>query len=133
MNVVASAAFLNLDLELRSREDLTPLAAHLENRALILFNGVIDDVFQLTVEPLIGGNLNESPQSCTDELLQTISVFPDALMALFRGCSKRIFDYGFDGGIQAPQFMVDLSAAQLSNMAQFEIDMRITIYPHHAE
>jgi hypothetical protein len=111
---------------------LTPLATHFKNCAFVLFNGVSNDIFQLTVEPSIGG-LNESPKACTDELLETISTFPDALMELFKGCNKRIFDYGFDGGIQASPFTVDLSVAQLSNMAQFGIDMRITIYPHHAE
>jgi hypothetical protein len=132
MNIEAPATFLNLDLELRSHEDLAPLATHFENCAIVLFNGVSNDIFQLTVESSIGG-LNESPKACTDELLQTISAFHGALMELFKGCNKRIFDYGFDGGIQAPPFMVDLSAAQLSNMVQFGIDMRITIYPYHAE
>ena len=132
MNIVAPTTFLNLDLELRSREDLAPLATHFETCAIVLFNGVSNDVFQLTVEPLIGG-LNESQQACTNELLQTISALPSALLELFNGCNKRIFDYGFESGAHAPPFMVDILAAQLSKMSRLGIDLRVTIYPHDAD
>jgi hypothetical protein len=133
MIAVAPAAFLNLDLELRSSEDLTPLATHLEKCAFLLFNGAVGDVFQLTAEPLIGGDLNQNPQACTEEFLQTIGALPDGLMALFRGCSERVFDYGFESGMQPPPCMVNLPATQLSNMAQFGIALRVTVYPYDAE
>ena len=132
MNVVEQKAFLNLDLELRSREDLTPLATYFENRALVLFNGFSNDIFQLTVEPLIGG-LNESPQACTEELLQTISKLPVAHMKLFRDCDTRMFDYGFERCTQAPPVVADILATQLSKMSLLGIDLRVTIYPQHAD
>lgn len=90
MNFIAPRVVLNLNLELRSNEALTLLASHFESCAIVLFNAV----FQLTVELLIGG-LNESPQVCTDELVQTISNLPDPPMKLFRGCNKRIFHFHF--------------------------------------
>ena len=132
MSEPARGAFLNLDLELRSLEDLTPLASHFETCAIVLFNSVNNDVFQLTVEPIMGG-LGESPQTCTDELVQTISNLPDELMKLFRGCDKRIFDYGFESFIQQSPFTVDILAAQLFKMAQLGIDLRITLYPHYGD
>ncbi len=132
MNTVERNAFLNLDLELRSREDLTPLANHFENCAIVLFNGFSNDIFQLTVEPLNGG-LGESPQACTDEFLQTISTLPDVAMKLFRGCNKRIFDYGFESCTHAPPVVTDILTTQLSKMSLLGIDLRVTIYPQYAD
>ncbi len=129
MTPVTPTKFLNLDLELRSHEDLTPLATHFETCGIVLFNGASNAVLQLTVEPLMCG-LNESPQACTDELLQTIRALPSALLELFNSCTKRIFDYGFESGAHAPPFMVDILAIQLFKISQLEIDLRVTLYPH---
>jgi hypothetical protein len=127
MNFIAPRVFLNLDLELRSSENLTLLASHFESCAIVLFNGV----FKLAREPLVGG-LNESPQVCTNELVQTINNLPDAPMKSFRGCNKRIFDFGFESSVQAPPFTIDILPTRLSKISQLEIDLRAARYPHHA-
>jgi hypothetical protein len=127
------AAFLNLDLDIWSNSDLSQLARYLDQHACLLYSGEVNGVFHITAEPLIGGHSNIDPRTCTRELLDTLASLPSDLKSLFEGCHLRIFDYGFDGGVDAPPCRIDLPADQLSRMAQMGLDIRVTVYPYHAD
>jgi len=128
--VADPAAFLNLDLELRCLEDLAPLASYLEQRAMVLYSGESGGEFRLTVEPLMGGHSNIGPDLCTGEMLTTLATLPEHLLRLFQACHLRVFDYGFDGGIDDKPCSVDLSASQLAEVVRIGIAIRITVYPY---
>ena len=127
------ASFLNLDLDLRSKTDLAPLAKHLDRFASLLHSGNHSGEFRITAESLIGGHPSIDPAACTRELLETLTALPVALRTLFDSCHLRIFDYGFDGGLEASPYSVDLPASQLLQMAQMGIDLRVTVYPHRTD
>ena len=124
------ATFLNLDLELRCREDLAPLASYLEERAMVLYSGESGGEFRLTVEPMIGGHSNVGADLCTGEMLATLATLPGYLLSLFQACHLRVFDYGFDGGVDETPYSVDLSASHLVEIARTGIGIRITVYPY---
>ena len=126
------AVFLNLDLELRSRENLAPLGGYLSERAHVLYNGETPEGYLLTAEPLHGG-MGQTPEMCTDELLATLDALPTELSALVRGCHARVFDYGFGSGLKAPPLAVGIPPHQLVRMAQWDIALRVTVYPYRPE
>ena len=127
------ADFLNLDLDLESNEDLTPLANYFSEKAEVLYNGKGGGGYKLTAEPRIGGHPGSSPELCTQEMLATLGELSRDLLLLFRACRSRIFDYGFNGGLAAPPLSIVLPSAQLARIAQLEIDLRVTVYPHRLE
>ena len=127
------AQFLNLDLEIRSKVDLAPFAAYLEQRVNLLHVGEADGEFQLTAEPPSGGLAGQTPEKCTEELLSVLSTLPKAHRGVFEACHVRAFDYGFDGGLESPSLSVDLPAAQLRRMSELGVSLRVTVYPHRAE
>ncbi len=129
---VERASFLNLDPELESGEDLTPLATHLGVTAYVLYNDKFGDKYRLIAEPLINGHLNPNHQQCTEAFLETLNALPKDLEMLFLNCHSRTFDYGFDGGHEAPPLFVTLTADQLSRTARLGIDLRVTVYPYRA-
>lgn len=131
--IVEPATFVNLDLEIQSEESLNPLAEYLSDCAFVLYNGETDEGYELTVEPILDGKLSEDPGSCTDEFLRLLDSLPDQLVALFRRCRSRIFDYGFDGGLEAAPLAASLAAEQLSRIAAWGIDLRVTVYPYREE
>jgi hypothetical protein len=133
INQMKPSEFLNLDLELRSKSDLAPLASHLDRCASLLHSGHFEGEFMVTAEPFVGGHANQSPQSCTEEFLNTLDSLPRNLHFLFEGCHQRQFDYGFDGGFEARPCTFDLPASQLSRMSQLGIDLRVTVYPYRAD
>src|SRR6266567_5979644 len=110
------ASFLNLDLELRSRIDLAPLATYLEDRAAVLHVGAANGEFRLTAEPSIGGHPTITPEMCTKDFLDLLESLPQDMGNLFRECHARIFDYGFDGGLMSSTLSVDLPSVQLARM-----------------
>ena len=127
------AQFLNLDLEIRSKGDLAPLAAYLKQRINLLHVGEGDGEFQLTAEPPSGGLIGQTAEKCTEELLSVLGALPKAQRGLFEDCHVRVFDYGFDGGLESPSLSVDLPAAQLRRICELGVSLRITVYPYRAE
>jgi len=122
------ASFINLDLELSSAVDLTDLATHWSKQAFILFHGETGTEYKLVAE-LIDSAMGEDALACTERFLRLISALPPALLGLWHQCSSRVFDYGFDGGLEDPPLQTTLSSAVLLRMAELGIDLRITVYP----
>ncbi|RQP21503.1 hypothetical protein [Piscinibacter terrae] len=129
MTAAASASFLNLDLELDAASDLAPLAQHLKGRVFILFCGPTDSGFRLALEALTKGRLNSDPKACTDHLLDILETLPSALMQAWQSCTSRVFDYGFDGGLESPPIHMTLPSSTLARAARLGLDFRITVYP----
>src|SRR6266568_1316345 len=113
-----AASFLNLDLELNATARLSRLAKHLEGSAYILYNGAVKGSYRLCAEPVIGGNLSKSPRACTAHFLDVLEALPNDLAAIFRRCKSRVFDYGFDGGLESKPLAVNISASQLARIAR---------------
>jgi len=125
-----AASFLNLDLELNAATNLSRLAKHLERSSVILHNGPVKGSYRLCAEPVIRGNLSKSPRACTAHFLDALETLPKDLVALFSRCKNRVFDYGFDGGLESKPLSVSLSAAHLARIAHLGVQVRITVYPH---
>ncbi len=66
-------------------------------------------------------------------MLDVLSKLPDNLRTLFQGCHTRIFDYGFDGGLQSPPLSIDIEATELSRIAALGISLRVTVYPYRPD
>ena len=125
-----AASFLNLDLELNASTSLSRLAKHLEDSAFILYNGPVNGSYRLCAEPLIRGNLSKSVSACTAHFLDILEALPKDLAALFKHCKSRLFDYGFDGGLESKPLSVNLSTAHLARIADLGVKVRITVYPY---
>jgi hypothetical protein len=130
--VSSPASFLNLDLELESSEDLALLAAELGRRAFVLYSGPISSGYRLSLEPLVDGKLSGDPSACTEYFLNILEALAPECAVEFRGCRSRVFDYGFDGGLEANPIHTDLASAQLVRIAALDISVRITTYPYRA-
>jgi hypothetical protein len=125
-----AASFLNLDLELNASTGLSRLAKHLEDSAFILYSGPVKGAYRLCAEPLIRGNLSKSARACTAHFLDVLEALPKDLAALFKRCKSRVFDYGFDGGLESKPLSVNLPPAHLARIAHLGVQVRITVYPH---
>jgi hypothetical protein len=125
-----AASVLNLDLELKASASLSRLAKHLERSSFVLYCGAFKGSYRLCVEPMIGGCLSRSPRACTAHFLEILETLPGDLAVLFKRCSSRVFDYGFEGGLESKPLSVHISASQLARIARLGVKLRITVYPH---
>jgi len=128
----APASFINLDLELESSEELVALEEELRSGAYVLYSGPVPGGYRLALEPLIVGTLNGDPTSCTEHFLSKLEALSGTAHAKFLKCHSRIFDYGFDGGLEANPIQTDLCSRTLARMVALGIDLRITTYPYRA-
>ena len=133
MKSIEPASFLNLDLELESKSDLSSLAEFLGSRNHVLFDGRVPQGYRLHIEPLILGTLNGSVRKCTDHFLKLLESMPPEILPIWQSCKSRTFDYGFDGGAESSPLAVLLTSAQISRIAQFGLSIRVTIYPHRTD
>ena len=124
-----AASFLNLDLEIEAAFDLEPLVKHFEGHTFVLFLGTTGASFRLALEPVIKGRLNADPVACTEHFLSVLEAFPEEAKALWSACRSRVFDYGFDGGLEFPPIHIELSSSLLARSAKLGLGQRITIYP----
>jgi hypothetical protein len=125
-----AASFLNLDLELNATASLSRLAKHLKQSSFVLYNGPAKGMYRLCAEPVIGGKLSNSPRACTAHFLDVLESLPIDLAAAFKRCKSRVFDYGFDGGLESKPLSVNISASQLARLARLGVQVRITVYPY---
>jgi hypothetical protein len=133
MSSVESAKFLNLDLELESKSDLSPLAEFFALKNAVLFNGPIPGGYRLMVEPIIRGALNRNISQCTNHFLNLLAKLPTELVPVWESCRSRLFDYGFDGGAESAPLAAVLTSTQLLKSAKLGLGFRVTIYPHRAK
>ena len=126
------ASFINLDLELESSGELVELEEEPGRGAYVLHSGPIPGGYRLALEPLIDGTLNADPLACTEHFLSRIEALSPAALAVFSACASRVFDYGFDGGLEENPIRTDLSSGTLARVAALRIDIRITPYPYRA-
>jgi hypothetical protein len=129
----APAFFLNLDLEMESSTDLSQLAEELGRRAILLYHGPILNGYRLSLEPAIDGTVNADAAMCTEHFLGMLESLTANCAEEFRGCRSRVFDYGFDGGLEANRIHAELTSSQLARIAALGVDVRITIYPYRAD
>jgi hypothetical protein len=129
VNASVSASFLNLDLELESHSELGALAEELGRRAFVLFSGPSPNGYRLSLEPVIDGSLDARAGACTEHFLTLLEGLSPKGAATLLDCTSRVFDYGFDGGLEAGPLHTDLSHAHLARMAALGLGLRVTTYP----
>lgn len=131
MDISASAQFRNLDVVLRSTSDMGALARHLDRdeRVIVLSHQEFNGEHVLALE-LNAADLAEDAPACTRQFLAIIEGFPDAALAVWRGCTSRSFSYGFDGGSNSAALDMTIAADLLLRIAQIGADIGITVYPH---
>jgi hypothetical protein len=132
LTVTEPASFINIDMELESASDLNELAEHWKGKVFVLNTGPTEDGFHLALEPLIDGGLNRDPVECANHLLGLVAALPPELINIWNKCTSRVFDFGFDGGLESSPIHTTLDSKIMLQMAQLRIDFRITVYPFRA-
>ena len=113
--------FLNVDLDLRSSQDLTPLLDTLQPHAHTIHD-----------EPgLTSLELNEHAADVESTLLvfvAAIEALPAPARALWDRCEERAFDVGIEGGLTPHSTTFPVTASTLEKLARLGATLRFTIY-----
>lgn len=121
--------FITLDLELTADGPLDALALHFERTSLVLFHGRVPNGYLLVLEPEVHAEPSPDVQECTDHFLAAVRSLSPELRSIWNSCSSRVFDYGFDSGIEQPPLRVVLPFSSLLEISSERIDVQVSLYP----
>ncbi|MEJ6474952.1 hypothetical protein [Pseudoalteromonas piscicida] len=118
--------FLNVDLELESKQDISALVSDLKQNAIVLHYDQ-DDFRQLA---RIEANTSElTPDKAINQLCELIESCSKAALKQWLSCTKRTFDIGFNSGKSPKCFSQALHADTLLRISAIGAGIEITIYP----
>lgn len=123
-----ASSFLNVDLDLRSRADLTPLVDRLEPKTVVLRAEKYRGIYVASFELL--SFRASTPDGCIAGLAGLIEDLPPAARRLWNGASERVFDVGIQAGADRQAFKPKIKAATLERVAALRADIVVTIYPY---
>jgi len=123
---VSEIQFLNVDLELESKHDISVLVADLKKNATVLHYDK-DEYRQLTrIEA--SGEIS-TPDKAINHLCELIESCSRNALKQWLSCSRRTFDIGFESGMSPKCFNQALHADTLLRISAIGAGMEITIYP----
>jgi hypothetical protein len=120
--------YLNTDLDLTSADDLTALAAVFESQGIFpLHVGRGEDAFwHATFEVL---DQHSEPEPNIAEMVVVVEALAEPHKSVWRGCSRREFNIGYDCGDEPWAFNQGLSCDLLRRIAAIGASLRWTLYP----
>ena len=121
--------YLNTDLELDSREDLTPIVEEFGDDVVCLYNGPWGTHRRAAFE--LAANLphDPDPNSCIRMFCALVAGLSPHARAIWDGCSRRTLDMGFEAGTDRESCQQMLEYDALAQLAAIRTHLVITVYP----
>lgn len=118
--------FLNVDLEIESKQDIAQLVADLKTSAVVLHYDK-DDTRQLA---RIEAKLDvTTPDKAINHLCELVESCSRNALKQWLTCSRRTFDIGFQSGQSPKCFNQPLHADTLLRISALGAGIEITLYP----
>ncbi|TLX47744.1 hypothetical protein C1E24_07065 [Pseudoalteromonas phenolica] len=118
--------FLNVDLELESKQDISVLVDDLKKKAMVLHYDKDDYRHLARIEADADV---VSPDKAINHLCELIESCSKSALKQWLSCSKRTFDIGFNSGAAPKCFSQPISADTLLRISAIGAGIEITIYP----
>ena len=121
------ARYLNVDLLIKSREDLTPIVSEFGDDVLVLTNDKTGEFYFAYFE--IAGS-HAGPNEDIEYFCSLIEGLSEKSRNLWESTFYRIFDMGYEAGTSNNSYSSDLRESVLKRIASVNASVRITIYPY---
>ena len=116
--------FLNIDLDIESKEDISPILKEFGNRVVIHRNEKCNKLFCASIST---GYTEEN--EIIQEYFSLVNELSTNARKIWDNCNKREFDFGFESGGSPNNFQSSLSASSIQSLARIDGSVVITIYP----
>ena len=116
--------FLNIDLEIESKENIAPLVKEFEKHWVVFHFSENKGLYSASFE-----TAQMSTKEIINEYFKVIDSLNGAVLELWKNCLTRKFDIGFDSGHTPRSFSYELSKEVLNKIISIRGTINITIYP----
>ena len=119
--------YLNVDLLIKSRDDLSPIVKAFGEDVIVLSNNKVGEFHYAYFE--IAGS-HAGPNEDIEYFCSLIEGLEDENKKIWDNSFYRIFDIGYESGTSNNSYSSDLKESVIKNMAKFNASIRVTIYPY---
>lgn len=118
--------FLNVDLELESKNDISVLVDELAKKAILLHYD--QDDYRQSARFEADSDI-KSPDQAINQLCELLETCSRNALKQWLSCSKRTFDIGFNSGTNPKCFNQAIKSDTLLRISAIDEGIEITIYP----
>jgi len=122
--------YLNVDLEIRSRSDLTPLVTALRHQLVVLYAGRMQRAFFASFET---SGRRYPPDVAIRRLARALRRLPPPLQRLWRHARDRVFDIGVARATGVDPLYLTLRQETIEIVAMLNARLALTFYPDAGE
>ena len=119
--------YLNVDMLLRSRDDLTPIVNEFGEDVIVLTNDKHGEFHYAYFE--IAGS-HAGPNEDIEFFCSLIESLEEEAQRLWENSFYRIFDIGYESGTSNNSYSSDLRESVVKRVAAVNASIRVTIYPY---
>jgi hypothetical protein len=117
--------FLNIDLDLESNSDLSPIIQEFGDNLIVMNNKKEKGLHKVSFE-LAG--LNGDPDYLFEKYFKLIDGLSEGGKGLWDGCNKKVFDLGFESGENSGGLQAELPQSIVNKLASLSATIAITVY-----
>ena len=125
----ATTRFINVDLDLASRRDITAVVQALSPSMHVLFNSRVRRTFRATLE--LGGRWAvqpAAPDKMVGRMVQLVQALPPRIRAEWDAATSRWFNLGFECG-DTRLMDIELKPRTVQAVAEIGASIVVTLYP----
>ena len=118
--------FSNVDLVIKSSEDLSPLSAELNDKTNITYCGPTDEGNLINLE--VSG-MHTDPNETAHEICRVIEQLSDAGKQRWNAASQRTFDAGYEVAVSHGPIEIAIRWDTLQRIVALGANFAVTLYP----
>jgi hypothetical protein len=122
--------YLNTDLEIESKDDLSKIVEEFGEDVSVLYHGEIRGYQHATFE--IAGSTSGADE-VINYFCDLVEGLPTEARDVWDGCCSRVLDIGYESGASQRNFRSEIRASTIQRVAKIGASMVVTIYPPSAE
>lgn len=123
----SEAMFLNVDLEVASRQDLTPLVEELAPKLFVVHEQRLRGTHFVAFE--LAEQRYRTPDACLARLATLIERLSPAGRKLWTSATSRRFDVGIEAPQDPPAYADVVRPKALARAAALGVSLAVTVYP----
>jgi hypothetical protein len=130
-HIQLNTEFLNVDLDIYSAKDLTPLVQAFGKAVMVLHLGRHKRTWEAHLE--LSKHPIKSPNSAIRDFCELMSALMPEAKQVWDSAKIRRFNIGIQGGMDQPSYWCVIDAETVRLAAEVNADIALTIYPAHME
>ncbi|HEU0291098.1 MAG TPA: hypothetical protein VFR47_00075 [Anaerolineales bacterium] len=123
--------YINTDLEIESKEDLTPIIEAFGENAFVLHHGPIEGLNHASFE--LSDDDSSDPDGVVNRYCDLVEKLPTTARKIWDSCATRIIDIGVESGSSPHNYRFEVQHRTISRVSGIGASLVVTVYAMQVE